>query len=185
MDLFDLLGAEHARIAAVTGALDAYARRLEKEDAGDLHEAIRFVTFFRGYSDGFHHEREETVLFPCLALAGFSLELGPLAHLRDQHHQQGRLLLDLEKAISQRAPWGTKERARLGMAANVLTSFERSHMSKERDLLFPVARKELVPFADALSTSTERFERVRAPRWDVPWLEELAAELVRAHPATE
>ncbi|MGO8997304.1 MAG: hemerythrin domain-containing protein [Polyangiaceae bacterium] len=185
MDFFALLGTEHARIAAVATALDVFVHELESRETVDLHEAIRFVTFFRGYSDGLHHEREETVLFPCLSLAGFSLELGPLAHLREQHHQQGRLLLDLEKAISHKAPWGAEERARLGLVASILTSFERTHMSKERELVFPVAQKELAAHVDTLEKSAERFERKRAPRWDKPWLEELASELVSAHPALD
>jgi hemerythrin-like domain-containing protein len=181
MDLFDQLAGEHERIAAVCDAFDAFAQGSERTDVADLHEAIRFVTFFRGFADGLHHEREETVLFPCLSLAGFPLDHGPLAHLRDQHNQQRALLLDLEKALSARAPWGLAERTRLRTAANVLTAFERAHMAKEREMLLPVAKKELAPFQAALATSMERFERKRAPRWDRPWLERLSAELTAAH----
>ena len=178
MDLFAQLGAEHGRIAAVAAALDSFAGRLDAGSPADVHEAIRFVTFFRGYVEGLHHEREETVLFSCLSLAGFSPYL---AHLRDQHREQGRLLLAVEKAISQKAPWSNTGRAQFKAIANVLASFERDHIMKERDLLFPVAQKELDPFRSALETSMERFERIRAPRWDRPWLEVLAIELVAAH----
>jgi hemerythrin-like domain-containing protein len=183
MDLFDQLGAEHARIAAVCDAFDAFAAEVAASGVADLHEAIRFVTFFRGYADGLHHEREEVVLFQCLSLAGFPLDQGPLAHLRDQHVQQRGMLLDLEKALSAKAPWGLAERSRLHGAATTLTAFERAHMAKEREMLLPVAQKELVPFAGALATSMDRFERKRAPRWDRPWLELLASELTAAHPS--
>jgi hypothetical protein len=90
-------------------------------------------------------------------------------------------LLAVEKAISQKAPWSDTDRAQFKAVANVLASFEQDHMMKERDLLFPVAQKELARFRSALETSMERFEQIRAPRWDRPWLEVLAIELVAAH----
>ena len=153
-----------------------------KGEAVDLHEAIRFVTFFRGYSDGLHHEREETVLFPSLSLAGFSQDSGPLAFLREQHRGQGRMLLDLEKAISHTAP-NSAERLRMATVANAFTPFERGQHGEGARALFPVAQKELAEFADTVKKSAERFDRVRAPRWDKSWLEQLAGELLSACPA--
>jgi hemerythrin-like domain-containing protein len=183
MELLERLGAEHARILSVANAFDVFASEIETTQSVDVLEAIRFVTFFRGYAEGLHHEREETVLFPALVQVGFSLEFGPLTHIRDQHRLQGRLLLALEKGISCRPPWGPAQRAAIVAAARGFTSFERDHMTKERDLLLPEAARDLAARGAEIAVAEERFDRLRAPRWDVPWLETLGEELVAEHRA--
>jgi hemerythrin-like domain-containing protein len=183
MDLFERLGAEHARIHAVAGALDAFADVIEGRTI-DLHELIRFVTFFRGYSDGLHHAREESVLLPLLGNASFAPDSGPLAYVRDQHRKEACLLLDLEQAASARAPWAPEQYAAVARAARAFTVFQRLHMAEERKLLFPEAEKELATQAEAVREAEARFERKRAHRWNGAWLEQLADELVAAHPRT-
>jgi hemerythrin-like domain-containing protein len=182
VDLFERLEEEHALIEAVTGALDAFVRSFEKLGTVNLHELIRFITFLRGYADGLHREREETVLLPTLALAGFPRESGPLAHIRDQHGEEARLVLDIAKAACAPEPWGRPQMLRIATAAHALTDFERSHMAKERELLFPAARKELAGHAKALATAVARFE-AREYRFGGGWLEQLGRELVASHPS--
>ncbi len=182
MDLFARLEQEHALIESVAGALERFAQSVEKDGSVNLHELIRFLTFLRGYADGLHHEREETVLLPTLSLSGFPLDNGPLGHIRDQHREEARLLLDIAKAACAPEPWSSPQVARIASAARALTTFERSHMAKERELLFPVARKELAAHAEVLATAAGRFERSREPRFDLAWLEQLGRELVAAHP---
>jgi hemerythrin-like domain-containing protein len=182
MDLFTRLEEEHVLIEAVAGALDTFAHSFEKSGSVNLHELIRFLTFLRGYADGLHHGREEGVLLPALGLAGFPLETGPLAHIRDQHQEEARILLDIAKAACAPEPWGASHIARIATAARTFTDFERAHMAKERELLFPVARKELAGHAEALSSAIARFERYREPRFGGPWMEQLGRELVARHP---
>jgi hemerythrin-like domain-containing protein len=182
VDLFERLEEEHALIEAVTGALDAFVQSFERFGNVNLHELIRFLAFLRGYADGLHHEREEVVLLPTLALAGFPLESGPLGHIRDQHREEGRLVLDIAKAACAPEPWGRPQILRIATAAHALTDFERSHMDKERELLFPAARRELAAHAKALATAVARFE-AREFRYGGGWLEQLGRELVATHPS--
>lgn len=183
MTLFETLRGQHVRIKKVTDALNVFVLDAEAKLVLDPHELIRFLTFVRGYIDGYHYELEETVLLPALEAEGFgALERGPLAHIRDEHRGEGVLVLRLEMAACAQAPWGKEQIAGIVAAARTLTSFELSHMLKERDHLFPAAEKALVgDDADAVQKKLERFERVRAPRWDVPALVKLADELVAAH----
>jgi hemerythrin-like domain-containing protein len=182
MDLFARLEEEHALIEAVTIALDEFVQSFEESGTVNLHELIRFLTFLRGYAGGLHHEREETVLLPTLALAGFPLESGPLAHIRDQHREEGRLLLDIAKAACAQEPWAPPQILRIASAAHAFTDFERSHMAKEHELLFPVARKELAVHAEALASAVDRFES-RVYRFGGGWMEQLGHELVDGHPS--
>lgn len=181
MDLFTRLEQEHVLIEAVAGALDAFVDSFEESGSVNLHELIRFLTFLRGYADGLHHEREETVLLPTLGLAGFPLESGPLAHVRDQHREEARILLDIAKAACAPEPWGAPQIARIASAARAFTDFERAHIAKEREILFPAARKELAGHADALASAVSRFERWREPRFGGTWMEELGRELVASN----
>ena len=181
-NLFQRLRSEHERIHGVTQALDAFVDCFEESGHVQLHELIRFVTFFRGYTEGLHHEREETVLLPCLVLTGFSLEYGPLAHIRDEHRKESRMLLALEMAASAKPPWAPPDLARVVAAGHAYAAFERAHMAKEGELLFPMSEQQLLPaHAAALSAAVSSFERSRGRRWDAPWLEELATELIADH----
>ena len=66
----------------------------------------------------------------------------------------------------------------IAAAARELATFERSHMAKERDLLFPVAQRELMlDHAAELEHALRRFEARRAVRWNVEWLQQLGEEL--------
>jgi hemerythrin-like domain-containing protein len=183
MDIFARLGAEHTQITAVAGALDAFVDGLREDSTANLHEVIRFVTFVRGFVDGLHHDREEAVLLPTMSLAGFTMDTAPLVHIRDQHRKEARLLLEFEKAACAPTPWGPAALSNIAMSAHALTAFELSHMAKERELLFPLAQKELAPHAEALAAALARFEQAREPRWDTPWLEQLGRELVARHGA--
>src|SRR5579872_3758397 len=184
MTLFETLGGQHVRIKKICQALEAFVSDAEASAVLDPHELIRFLTFVRGYIDGYHYELEETVLLTSLEAEGFgALSRGPLAHIRDEHRGEGVLVLRLEMAACAPAPWGKEQIAGIVAAARTLTSFEVSHMLKERDHLFPAAEKALVEKdGEAVEKKLERFERQRAPRWDVPALVRLGDELIAAHP---
>ena len=178
--LLETLESEHRRIESVLHALEAFAPRLTGA-AGNLHELIRFMTFLRGYVDGYHHEREETVLLPALISTGFNPDVGPIAHVRDQHRQEARLLLGLEMAASAPPPWEPPTIRAVTDAALAFVAFSRMHMEKEQSLLFPVAERDLAAAPD-LDRLLRRFESHRAPRWNVPWLEDLGTTLATTHP---
>lgn len=183
MQLLQTLESEHRRIDAVTRGLEAFAQRLDGAPES-VHELIRFTTFLRGYVDGYHHDCEETVLFPALVGAGFNAGVGAVAHLRDQHREEATLLLRFEMAASTRMPWDVAKVRAIADAAVAFVVFSREHMRKEQTLLFPVAEKELEPKTAELDVLLRRFEIRRAPRWNVPWLEQLGEELAASHTMT-
>lgn len=184
MELFDELASEHDRISRTLDALERFVSRLEDRKE-DVHEVLRFVTFLRGYADGYHHEREETVLFRCLVTAGYAPLSGPIGHLRDQHREEARLLLRVEMAAAAQPPWDVPKRVAIQEATQALVVFERAHMQKETELLFPAAAADLANYLAEVKDASERFMETRAPRWNVPWLCSLADELTAAHGAAD
>lgn len=177
--LLQTLESEHRRIESVLSALETFAPSLDGS-AASLHELVRFMTFLRGYIDGYHHEREETVLFAALVSSGFNAVVGPIAHLRDQHREEARLLLRFEMAASAPEPWDPTAVRAISDAALAFATFSRAHMDKEQTLLFPVAEHDLASAPD-LEKLLGRFEAHRAPRWNVAWLEDLGAALCASH----
>jgi hemerythrin-like domain-containing protein len=184
IDLFDRLAQEHRRIAGVCEALARFTPRLVGGSLAEIHEVLRFVTFLSGYGEGYHHELEERVLFPLLVEFEILPEQGPLAHLRDQHVEEERVLSTFESAVAAKLPWGSEQRAAIEAAARSLVAFEKAHMLKENELLFPKAKQELLPsHTEAVQRALERFEARRAPRWNAAWLARLGDELIADHGA--
>ena len=154
MDLFERLGQEHRRIAGVCEALARFAPQLVSGDLAEIHEVLRFVTFLSGYGEGYHHELEE------------------------------RVLCTFESAVAAKLPWRSEQRAAIEAAVRSLVAFEKAHMLKENELLFPKAKQELLPsHTEAVERALERFEARRAPRWNAEWLARLGDELLVDHGA--
>jgi hemerythrin-like domain-containing protein len=92
MRLLDELRREHDLIERVIGSLRTYVGK-RADGGGDLRDGEGFVRFFRNFSGGYHHVREEEILFPALQK---HLELpprsGPLYSLLDQHRKMAATL---------------------------------------------------------------------------------------------
>ena len=79
MRLIAELRAEHELIDAAVGGLRTYVERRVAGAAG-VEDGARFVRFFRVYAAGFHHAREEDVLFRALVESASSGGGSPQRH---------------------------------------------------------------------------------------------------------
>lgn len=130
MKLLDELHEEHELIDRVAGSLLAWSSDPES-GSGELDGFLRFL---REYVRGYHHEREEQVLFAALVEhAEVAADRGPLPVLVAEH-------LRLEGLIS--AVEATDDEARAG-AVRTLVHHVWEHVDKERSVLLPEARKRL------------------------------------------
>ena len=100
MRLIDDLRAEHEVIERVLGSLRTYVERRARGEA-DPKDGEGYLRFFRLFSGGYHHAREEDTLFPALEK---HLELppdsGPLFSILDQHHKMAAILDDMAPLLS-------------------------------------------------------------------------------------
>jgi hemerythrin-like domain-containing protein len=88
-DAMDLLMAEHTTIMAADEVIRAM-RESWASDPGTCEQVLReMLSFFARYSDGFHHQKEEQVLFPALRR---SAEVAPreLVSELEEHHEAFR-----------------------------------------------------------------------------------------------
>lgn len=103
MKFLDAIAAEHRLIEAVSGALRTWAGAAGGAGA-EPEDGERFVRFFRDFAGGFHHAREEGVLFPALVReAELAADSGPLAALTAQHRAMERALEALAVLVAARA----------------------------------------------------------------------------------
>lgn len=142
MKLLDALRAEHVVIERVAGALRTFAAR-RAAGAAVPSDGDGFLRFFRGYSGGFHHAREEDVLFPALTRhAELAPGSGPIASLLDQHRS-------MEATLAAAAPLLSGALEAPGDAGRLVDLTDRyaralwAHVDAENSVLLPESEERL------------------------------------------
>ena len=136
MGLFEELADEHRLVDAVAGSLVRFAQDGQDRTTvgGDVAD---FVSFFRTFVSGYHHEREEKTLFPALVeRAEIPGDRGPLMALEADHREGARLLDELEDCA------GDPKRAVL--AARKFAHHLWEHVDKEESVVLPEAKQRLI-----------------------------------------
>jgi hemerythrin-like domain-containing protein len=145
MQSTEILSSEHRVIERVIAALDAAAARLEAGEAvrpGFFLDATRFL---RDFADGYHHGKEEGVLFEAMARNGMAMDDGPIAMMRYEHERARELTAGLGDAAQRLADGDSS-------AADAVTDYARAygelltqHIYKEDNILFPMAAHAILP----------------------------------------
>jgi hemerythrin-like domain-containing protein len=139
---------EHQMISELLGALSSYAARLRGGASVDPADLMRFSEVFRELVDYRHHEKEEGILLPLLARNGFEWSSGLLAELQRDHGHL-RYLIDVLCQAAAKDTVGTRwagsreERRQIAEAALAFVEFERRHMLREENELFPAIAQRL------------------------------------------
>jgi hemerythrin-like domain-containing protein len=140
--LLDELKAEHDLIEKVLGSLRAFVG-LRVRGEGDPDDAPAFLAFFRLYAAGYHHAREEDVLFPALVKeAELPETTGPVPALIAQHHAMAAMLGEVAPLLGAELA-GEGERARLVESATRYTRALWAHIDAENSVMLPESEKRL------------------------------------------
>jgi len=136
MRLLDELTEEHRLVDRASGSLIRFAERASKSETTS-RDVADFVHFLRVYEGGYHHEREEQVLFPALVeRAEVPADRGPLPVMLADHRASAAMVDELEAAADDAA-------AAAGVARR-LAHHLWEHADKEDSVLFPESRQRLV-----------------------------------------
>ncbi len=167
MEATEILSSEHRVIEEVVAALDVAAERLEEGKPvrpGFFLDAVRLL---RDFADGYHHGKEESVLFEALARHGFPTEAGPVGVMLYEHDTARVLTNGLREAA---------ERLQAGEpgAPAVVVDYARAygellaqHIAKEDGILFPMAAAALpATEREALLPAFDRVERDQQEKGD-------------------
>jgi hemerythrin-like domain-containing protein len=145
-DAIEILIEEHRLIERMLGSLETFSEKLGREPESERRTVGEFADFFHRLVDDLHHGKEEQYLFVRMSAYGFSQQAGPVSAMLSEQGE-GREHLTALQTIGQGAgPLSARERTlvkghALGYIMRIL-----SHMKREDDVLFPVARHVLPPF---------------------------------------
>jgi hemerythrin-like domain-containing protein len=184
VDIFTRLTNDHRLIARALDAFERFLTEAGESDSLSRMELYRFSTFFREFVELSHHALEEEVLLPAMVELGYAWNGAPLAHVRDEHDRERRLLFELRRRALEPA-FTPKERAEVIRLGCDLIAFQRNHMRKEGALLYPVVQRELADkrLTELDPSETKKKTSAAAREEELLWLRTLAEELVSDHPA--
>src|SRR5262249_24242818 len=97
------------------------------------------IDFTGNFVDRFHHDKEESSLFPILQEHGIGEAGGRLAAMKHEHTVEKQLTADLAAAIEGRSRRDTDSVKQFVEAAYRYSAHLTSHMQKEEALLFRFA----------------------------------------------
>lgn len=158
MKATEILMDEHRVIERVLTALEMAAQRVEQGHKLRPGFFIDAADFIKGFADACHHHKEEGVLFKAMIAGGMPSQGGPIAVMLAEH-EQGRAYTRGMRQAAERLAAGD-ESANTALVQNVrgYTTLLRQHISKENNVLFPMADR-VIPKA-AQSQVAEDFERI-------------------------
>ena len=162
MKATQVLRDEHEGILAMLAVVEAATRRLQsgKDIPNDL--MTNAVGFFRNFADKCHHGKEEDELFPAMQQRGIPREGGPIGVMLAEH-DQGRAFIRGMSSAADKFAQGDPT-AIPALVENTLgyVNLLRQHISKENNILFPMADRVLADAdQDRLYAAFEQIEETR------------------------
>lgn len=143
MKATEILMEEHRIIERVLIALERATTRLSKGQDVYLRFFSGTTVFIKNFADGFHHQKEEGILFPVLIQYGLSKETGPVAVMLAEHEEARRLTQKMRLALERLQASDDSGRNELIQNAQGYIKLLRQHIYKEDNILFPMADKVL------------------------------------------
>lgn len=132
---------DHMHILRLIGVME----RITVSGNPNIEHLETIVKVIREFADGFHHAKEEQLLFPLMVKKGFSNETGPVAVMLHEHVQGRNFVKGMAENISL-----FKQGERIALSAiysNILgyADLLKNHISKENNVLFRMADKAFTP----------------------------------------
>ena len=103
------------------------------------------VGLIRNYADGFHHAKEENLLFPLLVNKGFSSDQGPIPVMLHEHAEGRKFVQGMTKEIENIKNGDTSSFTILYENMQGYIDLLRAHIRKENNVLFHLADEKLSP----------------------------------------
>jgi hemerythrin-like domain-containing protein len=162
MSATDVLKDEHRGVERMLAIVEAAGKRLEAggDVPADLY--LSAVDFFRGFTDGCHHAKEEEKLFPAMEKRGVPREGGPIGVMLAEHEQGRAYVRAIAEAAARYSKGDKSAVSALIQNGRGYVELLRQHIAKEDRVLFPMADKVLSGAEQAqLFEAFETIERER------------------------
>jgi hemerythrin-like domain-containing protein len=134
--------AEHRALTAVLWSLQHLVQHSVPGSAPDFEVFSIMIDYIDLFPERYHHPKEDRYLFE--AIAGRAPEARSiLDQLTSEHVQGDRLIRDLRHALALYRIAGEAGRAEFAAAVDAYVDFHWQHMSREEDVVFPLATRVL------------------------------------------
>ncbi|HLG14407.1 MAG TPA: hemerythrin domain-containing protein [Blastocatellia bacterium] len=155
----EILKRDHRIIERALRAFEGICLRFEVGDEVPPEALVQLIDFIRTFADHFHHEKEETHLFPALERRGVPHAGGPIGVMLDEHETGRRLVEELARAAAAYNTGDEDAARRFAEAGRRYIELLTLHIHKEDNVLFRIAEGVLdSQMLAALGASFERAE---------------------------
>ncbi len=135
MKIIEKLMQEHRVILQY---IDVFLKRAETVDAPSNLQAFEvLLDFIKTYADGYHHYKEEEILFAELGKPGVLTHCNPVQQMLFEHEQARGYVNQIEQALQQQ-DW-----AKLKANVHNYGFLLQQHIYKEDHILYPMAEQNL------------------------------------------
>ncbi|MFN7972605.1 MAG: hemerythrin domain-containing protein [Acidobacteriota bacterium] len=151
----DVLRHEHELIKKALAILSSMGQRIAGGGEVPRADVEGVLDFFKTFTDGCHHAKEEKALFPAMEAAGFPRDAGPIGVMLHEH-ELGRSFMGAmrDSVPTLSAP---ESRKRFVEAVEGYERLLSEHIEKENSVLFRMAEQVLA--GDRIRAVAEAFER--------------------------
>ena len=133
---------EHTAIAAVLHSLEYVVHKLEEGAEPSFQLLSAMLEYIVEYPERCHHPKEDRYLFKMLRSR--NPDSAPLIdELEAEHVRGGELLKELQQALAHYQSEGHAALRDFAQSVAVYAEFHWQHMTKEEDVLIPVAKQSL------------------------------------------
>jgi len=143
MGATDILIKEHRAIEIVLDIMEKAANRLDAGEEVDLTMLEECLDFVTGFVEGYHHVKEEEILFPKLEQQGIPKDGGPIGQMIHEHDEGRAMVKCMRKSISRWRDGDASARKSLLECWRNYINLLRSHIQKEDNVLFAEAARVL------------------------------------------
>ncbi len=143
MSATQMLVAEHDQILRCLELLEVLCLRLDDGPNAPEQAAGTVVRFLQEFADGLHHKKEEGTLFPTMGSAGMPRHGGPIAVMLSEHDEGREYVGAMAESVKRLGD--ETSRNNFTRAARSFVDLLRNHISKENQILFPMAESMLPP----------------------------------------
>jgi hemerythrin-like domain-containing protein len=141
----EILMEEHRVIERVLACIERIADDAEAKHLIDVASATDAILFMRTFADACHHAKEEERLFPAMERFGLPKEVGPTAVMRQEHEMGRGHVRAMDAAVAAAANSSAGAVERFVAESRALVELLRAHITKEDQILFPMADRMLPP----------------------------------------
>lgn len=139
----EILKNEHRIIEQVLRSLNGMCCQLESGTAVPPETLLQVVDFIRKFTDEFHHEKEETYLFPLLAKHGIPTANGPIGCMLHEHEVGRGCVAEMARAAEAYRKGEAQAGRQFADVARQYLNLLVFHIQKEDQVLFQMAENVL------------------------------------------